>query len=122
MIKYLESEEGRAIRGLFAEVWKLDGEFSKDRWIRWRIFLYRREFSRSPNRTEMIWFGGNGLELYYEEMRSNKYQTAPISPAGLIERIVFNDDRFNSAEVVRPEQVIPYIRTCTMELVRYLNR
>ncbi len=128
LAKYLESEEGRAVRGLFSEMWGLDSEtwgldgFTKTNQLRWRILLYRSENCNNSNRQEVIWFGGNGLELYYVEKGSNKYHSAPISPAGLIERIVFNDDRFNAAEVVRPEQVIPYIRTCTMELVRYLNR
>lgn len=121
LVKYLESEEGRAVRDLFSEMWGLDGLTRTNQW-RWRILLYRSENCNNYNRLELIWFGGNGLELYYVEKGSNKYRLTSVSPADLIERIVFNDDRFNAAEVVRPEQVIPYIRTCTMELVRYLNR
>lgn len=125
--KYLQSEEGLVTAGLFKQVWELSsggGSVSphKNGWLHWRIFLYRGEPRDGPNRAEIIWFGGNGLELHFSERGSNKYQTKSVTARELVTRMSFNRSNWDQAEISRPDQVVPYIRLVTMDLVRYLNR
>lgn len=125
--KYLQSEEGLAAIRLFNRVWELSKmgvmcRDTKDGWLHWRVFLYRGEPRDGPNEEEIIWFGGNGLELYYRENSSNKYKTKPVTARELVTRMSLNRSNWDQAEISRPEQVIPYIRLATMDLVRYLNR
>jgi len=125
--KYLKSEEGQIATTLFKQVWELSsggGLVSpyKEGWLHWRIFLYRGEPRSGPNRAEIIWFGGNGLGIYFAERGAHKYQTEPTTARELVTRIAFNDSNWDQAGISRPEQIVPFIRLETMDLVRYLNR
>ncbi|TSC54973.1 MAG: hypothetical protein LiPW30_439 [Parcubacteria group bacterium LiPW_30] len=125
--KYLESEEGQIATNLFKQVWELSSTINwcrpeKEGWLHWRVFLYRGEPRSGLNRAEIIWFGGNGLEMYFAERGSHNYQTKPTTARELVTRVAFNDSNWDQAGISRPEQIVPYIRLKTLDLVRYLNR
>ncbi|MFA5841933.1 MAG: hypothetical protein WC835_03180 [Candidatus Paceibacterota bacterium] len=126
--RYLKSEEGLATIKLFKQVWEVpDKSLGMDctlGWSRWRIFLYQHGWHNGPNGQEVIWFGGNGLERYFREGRSNKFQTSPITARELMIRMSSDSSGRSHDEVKiwRPEQVVPFIRLNAMDLVRFLNR
>lgn len=126
--KYLDSEEGRATVRLFKQVWEVPDEVRGMDctlgWLRWRVFLYQHGWHNDPDGQEVIWFGGNGLERYFREGASNKFQTAPITARELVVRMSLNPRgrSCDEVEIWRPEQVVPYIRLNAMDLVRFLNR
>jgi hypothetical protein len=126
--RYLDSEEGRVTIKLFKQVWevpdKARGSDYTLGWSRWRVFLYQAGWHNSADGQEVIWFGGNGLERFFRERGSNKFQTSPITPSELVTRMS-SDTRGRSrdeVEIWRPEQIVPFIRLNAMDLVRYLNR